>query len=569
MSPSSVVLVDRANHFTDEYFSVLTDRRFRVRRVTTLEEALASLTEGRDEAPEVLLLNGSGRPVPETASDLARLREADPNLPILVLTLTPDPVLAGRVCALGAAGVLAAPWLPREVVAALERAKALRDRRRESARTRASSLEVTAVRLEAEARRAADLERANARLAQELTAARDANARIGETLKALEGRKAALETRLAQVRAVAELSGSLVGSRDGATIAEMVVREAARLLGADGAALRLLAEDGDVLQARFVLGAALDDAAPLKRGDGVQGWVATTGRPVAVADASRDPRVLPVERAGENGERIACVPVAVRDRVLGTLMLNRTGRRGPFSGADLDLLTMLADQAAVALEQARQAEALERSYLASMSGLVRRAEAANPATIDHSENVAFFALRLARAVGLEHARQTVVRRAALLHDVGRALISPAIVGKAGRLTPDEWAVMRDHPALGYRLIEGVAFLGDARAVVRDHHERLDGAGYPGGLEGQALSLETRIISIAEAFDSMTRDRQYRPALSVEAAAAELRAHRRTQFDPELVDRFVDLLHREDGDQAGQAPLAGGVVSAPAGGGRAA
>lgn len=570
MSSSSVVLLDRANHFTDEYFSVLTDRRFTVRRVTTLEEALAAIASARGAAPELVLLSASGRPPAETASDLTRLREADEALPIILLTLAPDPALAGRVRALGAAGVLAAPWLPRDVVAAFEQAREARRRWVEVARTRTNSYEVIAARLEAETRRAEDLDRANARLAKDLEAAREANARIGETLKLIQRQKAALDTRLAQLRSVAALSASLAGRTDGHTIAELVVREAVRLLDADGAALRLLDEaTGDALHPRFVLGGGSDHATSLRRGEGIQGWVADTGRPLVVADASRDPRVLPQERVGRNGERIACVPVAARDRVLGTLILNRAGKQAPFSNTDLEILATLAAQAGIAIAQARHAVAVEQSYLASMHALVRTTEARDPARVDHSDNVAFFSLRLARAIGLDEARQTVLRRAAILHDIGQALISTAISGKRDRLTPTELAVMREHPVLGHQMLEAVEFLGDVRAVVRDHHERFDGAGYPDGRCGENLALETRIVSIAEAFDSMTRERAYGPALSVEAAVAELRTHRRTQFDPDLVDRFVELLHRDDSEAASDLLRGAGAPAIPAGSGVAA
>lgn len=566
MPSSSVVLLDRANHFTDEYFSVLTDRRFIVRRVTSLEEALASLTPGRGGSPDALLLNGSGRPEAEAMADLGRLREADPDLPVLVLTLEPNPSMAARARALGAAGVLAAPWLPRDVVAALARATECR-RRREESRARAASLEAKIVRLEADAGRASDLEKANARLTRELAAAREASVRVAQMIKAVQARNVTLEARLAELDAVAELSASLAGDLDGATIAELVVREAARLLAADGAALCLLDGEGrgEALVPRFTLGLRPGAGARIRSGEGIQGWVAHTGRPVAVADASRDPRVAPAERVGENGERIACVPLALRGRVLGTLMLNRTGPgRSGFAARDIELLAKLGTQAAAALEHVGHVEAIERSYLAAMRGMVRAIEAGAPWTRDHSENVAFFSLRLARAIGLESARQAVVRQAGLLHDVGHALISTAITAKPDRLTQDEWAVMRDHPVLGHRLLEPVRSLRDARAIVLDHHERVDGSGYPNGRSRDSLAVETRIVSIAEAFDYMTRERPYRAALTVEEAVAELRAHRNTQFDPDLVDSFVDMLHRNEealADASATRPAHAGAVQA--------
>jgi response regulator RpfG family c-di-GMP phosphodiesterase len=559
---SSVVLLDRANHFTDAFFSVLTDRRFDVHRVTGLEEALATIDHDRGDPPDLLMLNGSGRSTGDTMSDLARLRDTDPDLPILVLTLAPDPALAARVRALGAAGVLPAPWLPRDLVTALERARDLRRRRREAARARAAAA-VPARRLGAEAGHVADLGRANAELARELATARAAAAQAAEAAKAGEARRAALDARQGQLRAVAELSAALAGGLDASAVLELVVREAARLVAARGGALRLLDETAVVLGPGFVLGAAgATPRGPVLRGEGLHGWAARTGRPLVVVDASRDARATPDDRLGQGVERIACVPVALRERVLGTLAVHRGAAGRPFSAADVELLGLLAAQAAVAIEQARQARALEEGYLVSLRALVRGVEARDPSTADHSDNVAFFAVRLARAVGLDEQRQIVVRRGAWLHDLGQAFLPPALLARRDRFSPVERALVRDHPTLGYRVLEPIAFLGDARAVVRDHHERYDGAGYPDGRSGESIPVEARIVAVAEAFDSMTRERGYARALSVEAAAAELRAHARTQFDPDLVDRFVELLHRDESVTA-VAPVAvaaGGVAA---------
>jgi HD-GYP domain-containing protein (c-di-GMP phosphodiesterase class II) len=570
VTASSVVLLDRANHFTDAYFSVLADRRFEVRRVTSLDDALSLLTGRRSVEPDMLLLNGSGRPTPAVMGDLARLRDADPDLPVVVLTLASDPVLSGRVRALGAAGVLAAPWLPRDLVVAHERAVELRRRRREAAPARAAASAV-AVRAEVDTRRTLDLEQANARLAAEVAEARTAATRIETELKIVKARKTALDARQAQLRGVAELSASLVGTRDAATVVELVVREAARLLAADAGALRLVDEAGAALRPAFVLG-GLTGGGLVRFGEGVQGWVARTGRPLGVSDTAHDVRVRPADRMGQPRERLACVPITLRGRLLGTLLLARLGSKAPFSGGDLELLGTLAAQAAVAIGHAREAESLEASYLAGLRDIVRGAERAEPARADHADNVAFFGVRLARAAGLEDAQVTVVRRAAWLHDLGHAFMGPLRPG--ARFTAEERRAVLDHPVLGYRVVEPVAFLGEARAVVRDHQERFDGSGYPDGRDGESLAVETRIVSIADAFDAMTRDRGYRAALSVEAAATELRGHAGSQFDPELVERFVELLHRDQGDDTAYAngstsSVAAGLVVQAAGSGFAA
>jgi putative nucleotidyltransferase with HDIG domain len=159
---------------------------------------------------------------------------------------------------------------------------------------------------------------------------------------------------------------------------------------------------------------------------------------------------------------------------------------------------------------------------------------------DHAGAVAELAVGIALELGWDDERRTLLRLAATLHDVGKVAISDAILHKPGRLTWRERAEMRRHPVIGEEIVRGIDFLGDARTVVRSHHERWDGGGYPDGLHGKRIPLAARVFAVADAFDALTSDRPYRAAASFEEARTVIRAGAGTQFDPDVAGTFDEL-----------------------------
>jgi diguanylate cyclase (GGDEF)-like protein/putative nucleotidyltransferase with HDIG domain len=172
----------------------------------------------------------------------------------------------------------------------------------------------------------------------------------------------------------------------------------------------------------------------------------------------------------------------------------------------------------------------------------------------HSETVGRYAELMARELGLSEARVSRVRLAGLLHDVGKVGVPDAILKKPGKLTPEEFAVIRRHPELGGQILEHPS-LADVQAWVAAHHERPDGTGYPLGLAGDDLPLEARIVAVADAYEAMTSDRSYRDAIGHTAARAELERYAGTQFDPRVIGAFLAVLERES--ERAEATLAGG------------
>ena len=188
----------------------------------------------------------------------------------------------------------------------------------------------------------------------------------------------------------------------------------------------------------------------------------------------------------------------------------------------------------------KMTETLKETYDGTLEALVTALDARDRETKGHSTRVTEYTLDIARRLGFkpETPIWEDMKRAALLHDVGKIGVSDFILHKPGPLTPEEWEEMRRHPVIGYEMLKGVRFLAGPTEIVRSHHERFDGKGYPRALGGEDVPLGARIFAVADTFDAMTSDRPYRRALPWEAARDEIVRHSGTQFDPQVVEAFL-------------------------------
>jgi putative nucleotidyltransferase with HDIG domain len=162
----------------------------------------------------------------------------------------------------------------------------------------------------------------------------------------------------------------------------------------------------------------------------------------------------------------------------------------------------------------------------------------------HSQTVGRYAETIARALGFSDELVERVRLAGILHDIGKIAVPDAVLSKPGKLTDDEYAQMKKHPEVGAVIVDG-ADLGDVAAWVAAHHERPDGRGYPLGLSDDEIPLEAKILAVADAYEAMTVDRVYRHAMPVEDARAELLRCAGSQFDPRIVEVFLEALESHD------------------------
>ena len=199
------------------------------------------------------------------------------------------------------------------------------------------------------------------------------------------------------------------------------------------------------------------------------------------------------------------------------------------------------------LERSRSAEleavlaSLQATYLATMKSLATVIEAKDQTTRGHLDRTQAYGLALARRVDPDLAREPSTGYAFFLHDIGKVGIPEHILCKPGPLSEQEWTVMRGHPVIGAQIVAPIAFLADAVSLIRHHHERFDGAGYPDGLKGLQIPLAARVFALADSFDAMTSDRPYRRAMGIERALAEIRTGAGTQWDPDIARVFVRMI----------------------------
>jgi HD-GYP domain-containing protein (c-di-GMP phosphodiesterase class II) len=190
-------------------------------------------------------------------------------------------------------------------------------------------------------------------------------------------------------------------------------------------------------------------------------------------------------------------------------------------------------------ERAR-AQELRRSYMATVRALSNAVEARDAYTGKHAERVTAYGMEIARALGIPASDVPELEFGFLLHDVGKVAIPDAILYKPDALNAEERALMARHPVIGADIIHGIEFLGDAALVVRSHHERWDGSGYPDGLGGEDIPLVARVFAVADVLDALTTDRPYRPASPLSVARKMIQDESGTHFDPRVVDAFNSI-----------------------------
>ena len=239
-------------------------------------------------------------------------------------------------------------------------------------------------------------------------------------------------------------------------------------------------------------------------------------------------------------------PLVSKHKPLG--MLGIFYRRKPREGVPTGFLEALAAQVAIALENGQLMEDLRRrnldlraAYDATLEGWARTLELRDLETQNHAQRVTDLAVRLGLRMGIQGDALTYLRWGALLHDIGKLGVPDSILLKPGKLNEKEWEEMRKHPQYAYELLSEIEFLKPALDIPYCHHERWDGTGYPRGLKGEEIPLSARIFAVVDAWDAMRSDRPYRKALPVEEAMEEIRKGAGTQFDPKVVEAFLQLL----------------------------
>jgi putative nucleotidyltransferase with HDIG domain len=230
------------------------------------------------------------------------------------------------------------------------------------------------------------------------------------------------------------------------------------------------------------------------------------------------------------------------ERRLGILLLRAAD--AAFPAVRLELAQRLAEQATIVCA----GQSGDAGSLAAVTALAAAIDARDDATHEHSREVVELAVAVGRRLGLAPCDVEQLRRAALLHDVGKVAIPNDILHEPGPLTEEQWRVMRRHPVIGEGILRRTPQLAEIAPLVRHAHERYDGAGYPDALAGDAIPLGSRIVLACDAYSAMTTQRPYRAALGHTAAVAELRASAETQLDPAVVAALLAVLDPDGGSE---------------------
>jgi len=230
----------------------------------------------------------------------------------------------------------------------------------------------------------------------------------------------------------------------------------------------------------------------------------------------------------------------LHEELLGVLTVSGRKIGGNFSQEEMELLYNLALQTAVAVENSKLNADAEKTYLETISALALAVEAKDHYSRGHLDRVSDYCMKMAERLNLNEDDKKVLRDAARLHDLGKIGIVDEILKKPGPLSPSEWDIMKKHTEIGEGIIKPIRSLASLCDIVRHHHEKLDGTGYPDGLKGDEISLLCRILSIADIFDALITDRPYRKAFTVEQAKNEL-IKMKGQLDPKLVDLFLEAV----------------------------
>ncbi len=334
----------------------------------------------------------------------------------------------------------------------------------------------------------------------------------------------------ARLQALIAVLGEMSSTLDQEHLLRLLITYAAELLDAEASSLFLLDENAEELVLHL---ASNWQEVPVEKvripaGKGIIGEAVSRGEIIIVHETESDQRHYPQvdTKSGFVTRSVLAVPLQAQALKLGQGMGEKSEgiiggleainkQRGRFTQQDAHLLSLLAQQAATILSVADLYADANELFLDVIQALVASIDAKDPYTEGHSRRVSEFSVAIAEELGLSPEYIHQVRIGSLLHDVGKIGIPDYILGKPGRLTEEEFARMKEHPSIGRRIMEKVRLLERILPAIEEHHERLDGAGYPHGLPEDRISLLGRIVAVADVFDALTSDRPYRDGLPAE------------------------------------------------------
>jgi len=351
-----------------------------------------------------------------------------------------------------------------------------------------------------------------------------------------------IEEKVKRLALLSQLSQILNSTLDPKEIRRRAMEAATRLMKAEVGSLLLVHEEKRYLYFEVALGEREEDikTISLNFGEGIAGWVAQHGKPLIVNSPEKDRRFFKGvdKRLGFKTRNIICVPVKVKEKTIGVLeAINKKGK-GRFNKEDLSLLTSLADQVAIALDNSRLYQELEEMFFQTAESLADAIEKRDSHTGGHTQRVTLYSQAIAKYLRLTPLERKWLKITSVLHDIGKIGIEDDILKKPKPLSPEEFHIIKRHSNMGVEIIEHIRQLREIIPGVKYHHEQVDGKGYPDGLRGEDIPILAKIVAVADTYDAMTTDRPYRKAKDKKMAIDELKRCSGTQLDKKVVEAFI-------------------------------
>ncbi|MBE0672075.1 MAG: GAF domain-containing protein [Anaerolineales bacterium] len=358
-----------------------------------------------------------------------------------------------------------------------------------------------------------------------------------------------IQTRDSQFEALVQI-GSAINSSVGLNrVLSEVMDRLVRLMHAERGFLMLREPDGDlkVHVARGLDHVDLDED-QFAVSKTVINRVVETGKLVLTTNAQEDPRFeAQFSVAAYHLLSILCVPLNIKNKLIGVIYVDNRAHSGVFQQENFDLISAFANQAAIAIYNARlfdelqaSKDELEIAYQATLEGWVRALDLRDKETEGHTKRVTALTQTLARGMGVKEADIVHITRGALLHDIGKMAIPDGILLKPGKLSDEERILIQKHPLYAYEMLNPIKFLHPALDIPYCHHEKWDGTGYPRGLKGEDIPFAARIFSVVDVWDALVSDRPYRKGIEPAEVKQNIRELSGSHFDPRVVEAFLSL-----------------------------
>ncbi|MBI5694264.1 MAG: GAF domain-containing protein [Nitrospirae bacterium] len=346
------------------------------------------------------------------------------------------------------------------------------------------------------------------------------------------------------LKVLSEIDKKILSTLDRDEMMTGALSQIRRVAPADIAGVLLADDDAGVLRFAYgwCLGMNIGDTVPFAHCAGYQTLKA--GKTLVRLDLADEPDPSVMDRFFLEGgiKSDIFVPIVCKDKGFGLLHVG-SYRVAGFSPEDVETIENLARQMGIAIENTRLISDVEEMFIGVVTAMASAIDAKSPWTKGHSERVTNYAMMTAARMGLGQKDLDALRLGGLLHDIGKIGTYDEILNKAGKLTDEEFGLIRKHPDAGANILGPIKQFKDMIPIIRHHHERWDGRGYPVGLAGEDIPLLARILCVADSFDSMTADRPYRKSLGFEFAVEEIARCAGSQFDPEVARVFAEMLKK--------------------------